>query len=86
MLGHGETRHPSGPVDLVGAELGRLVPDHVGQAGLGVALQDLRRPVDRRVVGDDEEVDAERAVVAQVVLDDVRLVADLERHDQAHGR
>ena len=84
VLGRGEAGHLGGPADLVGQQLARLVPDHVGQARVGVASQDLGRAIDRAVVGDDEEVDAEGAVKPKVVLEDVVFVAHLERHHELH--
>ena len=54
-------------------------------SGRLVGLDDLDGAVGGPGVSDDEEVDSLRAVVTQVVLDDVRLVADLERHCEPHG-
>ena len=54
-------------------------------SGALVGLEDLDGAVGGPGVGDDEEVDSLRAVITQVVLDDVRLVADLERHREPHG-
>src|SRR5215212_2194721 len=50
-----------------------------------VGGEDLRGAVDRAVVGDDEEVDPLREVVAQVRLQDILLVAHLEGHHELHG-
>ena len=60
-----------------GPQVAALVPEHVRQPRVGVAGEDLRRPVHGAVVHDDEEIDPHRAVKAQVVFDDVFLVADL---------
>jgi hypothetical protein len=84
VLGCGKARHLSGPADLVREQLTRLVPDHVRETRMGVAVEDLGRPIDRTVVGGDEEINPERSVEAQVVLEQVLLVSNLERHHQFH--
>ena len=55
------------------------------QARLGVAGEDLGRLVRGAVVRDDEAVDAERVVIAEVRLEHVPFVPDLEGHHQAHA-
>ncbi len=49
-----------------------------------VALEDLGRPVLRAVVRRDDEVDAGVQVKRDLRIDDVRLVANEERHDELH--
>jgi len=56
------------------------------QAGIRVAGEDVHSLVGGAVVGDDEVVDPQRVVEAQVVLEHVPLVPDLERHDDADRR
>ena len=70
------------PLHVVDAALHAL---EVNEPRRLVALEDLEGPVRRAGVGDDEEVDALRAMEAQVVLDDVRLVANLVDHPEPHG-
>ena len=84
VLGGGKPTHLAGPPHLVGAQLASLIPDHMRQPGGGVSVEDLRGPVGRAVICDDEEIDAQGSVKPQVVLDDVRFVADLQGHDQPH--
>ena len=50
-----------------------------------VPLENLGRPVARGVVRRDHEVDAGVQVVRELRVDDVRLVAREERHDELHG-
>ena len=81
---------PGDPRDLLLAALLHVVdstPDALEphDSGALVRLEDLDGAVGGPGVGDDEEVDSLRAVITQVVLDDVRLVADLERHCEPHG-
>ena len=52
---------------------------HVDPPGLNEALEFLERPISRAVVDHQDVIDAERQVVAQIGLDDVRFVAD--QHD-----
>src|SRR6185312_3345508 len=49
-----------------------------------VPLEDLGRPVGRRVVHRDDLVDAGVQVVRELRVDDVRLVADEQRHHHPH--
>ena len=51
-----------------------------------VALEHLRRPVLRAVVGRDHEVGARVQVEGEPRLDHVRLVAGEQRHDELHRR
>ena len=77
----GHVGHPPRTL-LAVVHVGR--PDHGEQAGFRVAGEDVHRLVGGAVVGDDEVVDAERVMEAQVVLEDVSLVPDLVRHRDAH--
>ena len=82
VLGCRQARHAGHPVRL--PELLGLLADQGQPAVAREPLEDLGRPVARAVVGDDDVVDAEREVVREVRLDDVRLVADEEREDDPH--
>ena len=64
-------------------EVGVRVVDHVGEPRVDVAAEDLGGFVGGPVVGDHEVVHSERVVEAEVGLEDVAFVSNLERHDQA---
>ena len=83
-VGRGEPRHARHPLVLAEV-LARLV-DEMDVPLACVALEDLGRPVLRAVVGRDDEVGAGVQVEGEPGVDDVRLVAGEERHDQLHRR
>jgi hypothetical protein len=60
--------------------------DHPHPSILLVTREDLLRPVSRRVVGHDHEIDACRQVKRQVLFDDVALVPREQGHHDRHER
>ncbi len=83
VLGGGHPRHSREPLALE-----KRAVRHAEQANPALGLvprEDVLRPVRRRVVGDDHEVDARGEVEREVLLDDVALVPDDQGHDDLHG-
>ncbi len=79
----GEPRHARDPLAL--AHLVARLPDQMQDAGALVPFEDLRRSVLRAVVRGDDEVDPGMQVKRDLCVDDVRLVAHEERHDELHA-
>src|SRR5262249_46130521 len=81
QLGCSEPRHVRHPRAL----LDRPAPTEERQSTLTFVLaQDLGRSVRGVVVGGDDVVDSPVEVEADLVADDVRLVANQQRHDDPH--
>ena len=76
----GEPGHVRQPVRATLPEVGVRLIDHVGEPCVDVAAEDLGRFVGGAVVGDHEVVHPERVVEAEVGLEDVAFVSNLERH------
>src|SRR5262249_15715394 len=83
VLGGREASHARHPLAL--AQRFVVLVDEVQTAAALELPQDVRRPVDGAVVGGDDEVDPVLEVVAEVVLDEIRLVAHEQRHPDLHG-
>ena len=81
-LGRREARHARHPLAL--AKVVARLADQMQVSLARVALEDLGRSVLGAVVGRDDEVDAGVQVERDLRVDDVRLVADEERHDELH--
>ena len=82
VVGRREPRHPGDPRVLAHV-VGRLA-DEPQDAGALVPLEDLRRPVARRVVDRQDEVDAGMEMECDLRVDDVCLVPREERHHEPH--
>src|SRR5262249_20121897 len=83
VFGGGEASHSRHPLALAQC-LVVLVDKAQAAAPLELA-QDVRRAVDRAVVGGDDEVDAVVEVVAKVVRYEIGLVPHEQRHDDLQG-
>ena len=81
----GQAGHPCQPFGPALFVVRARLADHVGEPGVGVAAEDLGGLVGRSVVGDHELIHPERVVQAEVRLEDVAFVPDLERHHQARS-
>ncbi len=81
-VGRGQTRHARDP--LVLAKILTRLADQVEMAIARVLLEDVRRAVDRPIVGRDDEVDAGVEVEREPRVDEVGFVPRQERHDQLH--
>ena len=85
QIGRGEAGHPRQPFRPALAVVGARLVDHVGEPRVGVAAEDLGGVVGGAVVGDHEVADPERVVEAEIGLEDVSFVSNLERHHQARS-
>ena len=61
-----------------------MLPDEMQHSGARVLLEDLDRPVLRAMIGRDHIVDARVQMERDERIDDVRLIARPQRHDQLH--
>ena len=84
VLGGGDPSHPRDP--LVLAHVVARLAEEPQDACTLVPLEDLGRPVARRVVGRDHLVDARVKVVGHLRVHDVRLVAGEQCHHDLHER
>jgi hypothetical protein len=82
VLRRRQSRHAGHP--LVLAQIVPRLADEMEVALARVSLENVRRPVDRVVVGRDDEVRARVQVEGEPLLDDVGLVAREECHDEGH--
>ena len=71
---------------LVLPQIVAVLADEVDVPLTCVALEHVRRPVLRAVVGRDDEIGARVQVKREPGLDDIRLVAREECHDERHRR
>ena len=84
VLARGETRHARYPLSLPERPIG--LADHPHPTVSLVSGQHVLGAVARRVIGDEDEVDACTQVELEMLLDDVALVAREQGHHDSHGR
>ena len=83
-LGCRQPGHARDP--LVLPQIVAVLADEVDVPFTCVALENVRRPVLRAVVGRDDEIGARVQVKREPGVDDIRLVAREECHDERHRR